>query len=103
MTTPTPIDHWRHLATRFPAIATLVGCGHLPKPFEPGDLVALLARGEQLAESWRGVLRFLLHLWNRHDHPFDLAEVRRWDDRHAAAFTAWVTGEACEGRPCRYF
>lgn len=102
MTEDASSESWRAFARQFRAVNTMVACKRLPEAFEPEDLEKLI-EWSQLADSWRGILRFLLHLYSPHHYHFNLGEIRRWDRHHLPVFTAWATGEACDGHPCRYF
>jgi len=101
-TEPTNTERWRTFARRFRAVNTMVACKRLPAEFEPEDLEKLI-EWPQLADSWRGILQFLLHLQNPHHYHFNLGEIRRWDCHHLPVFIAWVNGEAGNSHPCRYF
>jgi len=93
-----PIERWRHVCLEFHCIQELLVRGTLPHDFEPVHLTKLR---KGLSPATRGVLAFLLHVWNA-DNRFDLGETRRWDEQHLAAFQRWVSGRPGD-EPCHYF
>lgn len=95
-----PVDDWRAVALEFHCIQEWLRQKLLYHGFEPVH-VARLRKNPALTPSMRGVVTFLLHIYNSATR-FDLAEVQRWDDQHRAAFQRWVTGQST-GEPCRYF
>ena len=98
------VDHWRDLAGSFLCILSLVRHRLLKPHFQPQDLELLChhrARGTLQLEV-RGVLEFLLHVWDHQLFKFELSTVAAWSESHQRSFTRWVTGETL-GQPCRYF
>ena len=96
-----PLQSWRQLADTFRVTALLINWGRLPTDYKPEDAIFLYNEGP-LSTNERTILGFLLHVWNRYDFPFDLAETTGWDPSHQQAFIGWVTGKTL-GRPLRYF
>ena len=94
------MNQWRAVALGFHCIQDCLVRKQLPQGFEPGQL-ARLRKSRALTPSVRGVLAFLLHIYDSANR-FDLAETARWDEQHLAAFQNWVTGHT-SGQPCRYF
>lgn len=97
---PNPVDDWRSVALEFHCIQDCLRQKLLYHGFEPVHL-AKLRKNRALTPSMRGVLSFLLHIYNSANR-FDLAEVQRWDEQHRTAFQRWVTGQST-GEPCHYF
>lgn len=93
------VEKWRVVALEFHLIRSYCATGTLPEDFGPGHLADLPCGPITPAE--RGVIAFLLHIWNT-DYAFDLGQIQRWDRSHLRAFVAWATGTAA-GEPCRYF
>jgi hypothetical protein len=96
-----PVEEWRLVALEFHCIQDCLRQKLLYQGFEPMHLARLRKNSAALTPSGRGVLAFLLHIYNSANR-FDLAEVQRWDDSHRAAFQRWVSGQST-GEPCRYF
>ena len=98
MKTLTIVDRWRCLALEFHAIEEMLN--QLPCGFAPHDLARL--RGHRpMTGAVRGVIDFLLHVWNT-QNEFDLGQIQAWDPEHRRAFIGWVNGQTM-GRPCHYF
>lgn len=95
-----PVEAWRLVALEFHCIQDCLRQKLLFQSFEPAHL-ARLRKNRALTPSMRGVMAFLLHIYNGANR-FDLSEVQRWDDLHRAAFQRWVTGQSA-GEPFRYF
>lgn len=94
------MDQWRSVALEFHCIQDCLVRKQLFQGFEPGHLVRL-RKSRALTPSVRGVLTFLLHIYDSANR-FDLAETQRWDAQHQNAFLRWVNGHS-SGQPCRYF
>lgn len=90
------IPEWRRLAARFPHITR-----KLPQDFEPVDLIQM-SQAIPLSPTERDMAQFLLHVWNRYDHPFQLDQVLGWDNNHLQVFLDWFSGKLF-GEPVRYF
>ena len=97
----TPLQAWRRLAGTFHAIELMVRAEKLPQDYKPDDAI-FLYREVPVSTHEGAALKFLLHVWNHYDFPFELSEVAGWDPRHEQAFINWVNGQTL-GRPCRYF
>jgi len=93
------VKEWREIANSFHRVAHHVAQGNLSSDYQAADLERLPAR-VPLCGAEQGVFNFLLHIWNHHDHPFDLSEIQRWDEDHLAALGSWVTDP---DEPSRYF
>ena len=95
-----PLPHWRAFADRFRCVTNMVHRASLPKDYEPKDLIDLC--NTPISQNERRVFQFLLHVWNRHEFPFELSEIIGWDEQHHQEFINWVTGQTLN-QPCRYF
>lgn len=98
---PTQVEKWHTFAQLFHCIDFMVRIGRLPADFTPDHLVDMLEQGP-LSSGEANVSRFLLHAWDRYQHPFDLSDAIGWDRKHLAILSAWVSGEAT-GEPLHYF
>ena len=97
----TQTQAWRTLANSFHHLPRIIQGGKLPANYTPQDMIEAY-RSEPLSTSERSLFSFLLHVWNRYEFQFDLAEICFWDDGHRNAFLSWVNGKTL-GTPCRYF
>ena len=95
-----PTQAWRILAKSFHVTNLLVHRDRLPEDYQPFDAIELFK--EPLSTHEHSVLSFLIHVWDRHDFPFELSTVSAWDEKHQRAFSNWASGRTL-GRPCRYF
>jgi hypothetical protein len=81
---PDPMTRLAELARTFPSLAR----SPVLDPFDVERVEAfrrVCSHGECLAAD------FILHVYNRYEHRFDLGEaMNTWDDAHIAAFAAWA-------------
>lgn len=95
------LERWRELALRFHIISFMVRTKRLDPDFTPDELLRMV-KHEGISSGEYGVMRFLLHAWNRYDNPFEMRDICGWDDKHLAALADWITGKAT-GQPVHYF
>jgi len=101
MTETASLELWRQLALRFHAIRFLVSGKRLPEDFTPKDFAHITRHGGVSSGEHR-VMMFLLHTWNPYDNPFEMGDVRGWDDKHLEALCDWLSGRAT-GQAVHYF
>jgi hypothetical protein len=95
------IGRWRTLADSFPILAEMVQNRRLPADYTP-ELLIDLYRSSGASTGEHSIFGFLLHVWNRYDFDFPLADVQIWNEAHQRAFIAWANGRTL-GEPLRYF
>jgi hypothetical protein len=99
------LEAWRAWPAESQSAWAFIHQETLPKidDLTPAHLVDFLSSEEKeptAGESDRSVLRFLLHIWNYKDHPFDVGEIVSWSRRDLKMFANWLT---MGSKPCPVF
>lgn len=95
------LETWRRLALQFHTIGFMVSTKRLSPDFNPDDFDHMV-KHVGISSGEHSVMRFLLHTWNVYDNPFEMRDIRGWDDRHLGTLADWITGKAT-GQPVHYF